>query len=85
MRQTRGSTKGLTEKDAEVYAKNEKEHRPVERKKMLHEVMKSLELHIRLHERLVNRQRRENKGVEGPVVAEIKNHIEERQADSVHN
>jgi hypothetical protein len=73
--------KELAEKGAEFYAKAEKERRPVERKKLLHQVTNSLELHIRLHEKLVDCQLRENNGAEAPVVAEIKNRIEGMQAD----
>jgi hypothetical protein len=74
----------LAEKGAEFYAEAEKQHDPVERKKLLHLVTKNLELHLRLKEKLVACQVREYNGTEVGLLSEIKKRIQGMQSDMQH-
>jgi len=71
----------LAEKGVQFYAKAEKERDPVERKKMLHEVTKSLDLHVRIQEKLVACQLREDNAAEPPLLVQIKERIRVIETD----
>ena len=71
----------LADKGVDFYAKAERQPDPTERKKLIHEVSKSLDLHLRLQEKLVSVQLRDDIAAEAPLVKEIKKRIEGMHTD----
>ena len=73
--------KDLADKGVDFYAKAERQPDSAERKKLIHEVSKSLDLHLRLQEKLVSVQLRDDIAAEAPLVKEIKKRIEGMHTD----
>lgn len=68
--------KELAEKGAAFYAQAEKQHDPVERKRLLSEVKKkNFELHERLQDKLKDCQLRDDNSMDAPLVSDVKSRM----------
>jgi hypothetical protein len=68
-------TKDFMEKSTEKYRQAQLEHSPEKRKRLLHEVIKVMDQHQLLEEKLVERGLKQNNGTDSPLVAQIKSEI----------
>ena len=74
----------LTDRCAQSYAEAQKQHNPSERKRLLGEVRKDMDMQERLHKNLVDRELRALQSPstsEPPLVAKIKNQVDQLKMD----